>query len=379
MNTWPEISAVPFACLRTAQSAFDDLRSQRSHVVMETADRSAGFALFGGFRARHQFGRRYLATQENTRSRIVLHRPTTADYCRSLARRYGLVVFCGDSAPSDLAAELLAIPVLVDLDMPTPVVFEGHGAHWNRSATANIARVKRGRFAFDVLHGDGWVTEFHRHMYKPSMRSRHGAEAYVDTRRAQAQLARTAGSELLRVLQDGKWVAGSINRSTPDGYRLAKIGWRGGEAGLLKSGVVSAVYWFNFQRAAVLGAPRILFGQVAPYFEDGLFLYKSKWGARLSAEQRFYGQFRLLFQPSHPVCHHFLRAHSILTRGADQDFIVFSGRTPDAVDVSPAVLRSIKRWYTWCDQPLSVPEITAEEVPRPLRPWLTVRPLPKSV
>ncbi len=379
MGTWAQISEASSYCRRTAQSALDALRSRRSHVVVETSDGSAGFALFGGYRARHQFERRYLATQLITRSRIVLHRPTTADYCRSLARRYGLVVFCGDSAPPDLAAELLSIPVFVDLDMPTPAVFEGHGALWNRSAKANIAKVKRGRFEFDVLNGDGWVTEFHRHMYKPSMRSRHGAEAYVDSRRAQAQLARTAGSELLRVLQDGKWVAGSINRSTPDGYRLAKIGWLEGEEGLLKSGVVSAVYWFSFQRAAVLGYQRFLFGQVAPYLEDGLFLYKSKWGARLSAEQRFYGQFRLLFQPSHPVCYRFLKTHSILTRGADQDFIVFSGRTPDAVDVSPAVLRSIKRWYTWRDRPLSVPEITSEEVPRPLRPWLSVRKSPESV
>ena len=247
MGTWAQISAASSDCLRAAQSALDAVRSRRSHVVVETADGSAGFALFGGYRARHQFGRRYLATQEKTRSRIVLHRPTTADDCRSLARRYGLVVFCGDSAPPDLAAELLSIPVLVDLDMQTPAVCEGPGALWNRSAKANIAKVKRGRFEFDVLNGDGWVTEFHRHMYKPATRSRHGPEAYVDRRRAQAQLARTAGSELLRVLQDGKWVAGSINRSTPDGYRLAKIGWLEGEEGLLQRGVVSAVYWFSFQ------------------------------------------------------------------------------------------------------------------------------------
>ena len=204
---------------------------------------------------------------------------------------------------------------------------------WNRSANANIAKVKRGRFEFDVLDGDRWVTEFHRHMYRPSMRSRHGAEAYVDSRQRTAQLARTAGSELLRVLQDGKWVAGSINRSTPDGYRLAKIGWLEGEEGLLKSGVVSAVYWFSFQRAAVLGYRRILFGQVAPYLEDGLFFTRAN-GVRGSPPSNGSMGSSVSFSNRHTLCAiDFLKAHSILTRGTDRDFIVFCGRGPEAVDV----------------------------------------------
>ena len=379
MSTWAKIHEFSRSCLRAAESALDDLRNRRSHVVMETSDGSAGFALFGGFRARHRFGRRYLATRpEHTRSRFVLHRPATADSCRSLARRYGLVVFCGDSAPPDLASELLSVPVLVGQEMPTPAVFEGPGAHWDRSAKANIAKIKRGRFEFDVLQGHGWVTEFHRQMFRPSMLSRHGAEAYVLSRRGLAKLARAPGSEFLRVLQDGRWIAGSVNLSTSNGYYLAKLGWLRGDEGLLKSGAVSALYWFNFRRASALGHQHILFGGVEPYLEDGLFFYKTKWGARLSNYGWDFGEFRLLLEPSHPLCFHFLQAHSIVTKGTDGDFIVFSGRSPDAVDVSPAVLEGIKRWYTWRDRPLSVPEFESEEVPFPLRAWLTMQESPRA-
>ena len=297
---------------------------------METSDGREGFALFGGFRARHRFGALYLPISKHTRTRLVVHHPATADDCRRLVERYGLVVFCGNSAPLDLAPGLLSIPLSVDMEMPAPTVFEGPGAPW-KSAKANIARIRRSGFKFDIVNGDEWVTEFHRLMFRPSMRRRHGAEAYVDSRRALARLARAAGSELLRVHHDGRWVAGHINQSTPEGYRLAKLGWLNGDEGLLKAGVVSGLYWFAFRRAAALGHRRILLGSVAPHLEDGVLLYKSHWGARLSPNSRNFGAFRLLLEPSHSACRRFLRAHSTVTMGTNRNLIVFSGRTPDTV------------------------------------------------
>jgi hypothetical protein len=361
--------------LRAAQSSLDCQRSRRSHVLLETSDGREGFALFGGFRARHRFRALYLPTSGHTRTRLIVHQPVTADYCRRLVERCGLVIFCGDSAPPDLAFDLLSMPASVDMEMPTPTAFEGPGAPWNRSAKANIARVKRGQFGFDVVQGAASVTEFHRRMFRPTMRSRHGGEAYVDGRRTLAGYARAEGSELVRVFQANQWVAGIMSQSAPGGYRLMKLGWLNGDEGLLKSGVVSALYWFSFQRAAALGHRRILLGSVEPHLENGVLLYKSHWGGRLSSDSRHFGEFRLLLEPSHPACLRFLQAHSTLTRGTDRDFIVFSGHTPEVGDVSPGVLSDIKRWYRWRDRPLAVPEVTSEEVPRPLRPWVT---LPES-
>jgi hypothetical protein len=367
---------MPTTLFRAARASLDDYCSRRSHVVMETSDGREGFAMFGGFRARHRFGALYFPTAPRTRTRLVVHRPVTADYCRRLVERYGLVVFCGHSAPRDLASELLPVPFSVDMEMPTPLVFEGPGAPWSRSAKANIARIKKGRFGFDVVTGDEWIAEFQRRMFRPSMRGRHGAQAYLDSRRMLATHARGPGGEMLRVFQDGRWVGGCIGRSTPGGYRLLKLGWLNGDEALLRSGVVSALYWFSFKRAAALGRHRILLGSVTPYLEDGVLLHKSSWGARLSVESRYFSEFRLLLEPSHPACLAFLKAYSMVTLGTNRDFIVFSGRGPDIVNVPRGVLSDIKRWYTWCDQPLAVPEVGSEEVPRPLRPWVTFRGSP---
>ncbi len=357
--------------LRDAQSSIDEQRSRRSHVLVSTPDQREGFALFGGFKARHRVTAVYLPSAAELRTRIALHRPATAELCRTLAARWGLVAFCGDSAPSGLDSEILTIPVDVEMDMPTPSIFEGRGALWSRSAKANIARVQRNGFSFDVVSGDEWAAEFQRRMHRPSMRNRHGARAYVVSRRAMARYAGTEGSELLRIFQEGRWVAGSLNRSTPDGYRLWVAGWRDGDPAMRQNGAISAMYWFNFQRAAALGHRRILLGSVEPYLDDGILKYKAYWGATLSARSPQFTRFGLLLEPSHPVCGRFLRSHSIVTRGADGHFIVFSGTTPDAVNVAPAVLSAVRRWYVWRDRPQASAELTSEDVPARLRRWVS--------
>jgi hypothetical protein len=366
MDVTGRVAASATRWLRAVQSSIDDERSRRSHVLVSTADHREGFALFGGFKARHRVAAVYLPSAGDVRTRIGLHRPATAELCRNLAARWGLVAFCGDSAPPGLESEILTIPVDVEMEMPTP----GHGAHWSRSAKANIARVKRSQFSFDVVCGDAWVAEFRRRMHRPSMRNRHGARAYVVSRRAMARYAGTEGSELLRIFREGRWVAGSLNRSTPDGYRLWVVGWRDGDAAERRNGVISATYWFNFQRAAALGHRRILLGSVEPYLEDGILTYKGHWGATLSTRSAQFTRFDLLLDPAHPVCGRFLRSHSIITRGADGDYIVFSGTIPGALNVPPAVLSAVRRWYIWRDRPQVSADDMSGDVPVPLRRWV---------
>jgi hypothetical protein len=356
--------------LRAGRAALDAQRSRHSHVLLYSADGRTGFALFGGFKTRHRVAAVYLPPGEPSCTRVVLHRPATAALCRALAARWGLVAFYGTSAPAGLEEELLSVPVDISMEMATPDAFEGPAAGWTRSAKANIARVTRGGFSSDVVADADLATEFQRRMHRPAMRARHGAKAYPAGQRAVQRFAREDGSELLRVFKDGRWIAGSLNRSTPEGYRLWIMGWREGDAALRTQGAVSAMYWINFHRAAALGHRRILMGSVEPYLEDGILRYKAHWGATLS-EPRWRTRFGLLLDPSHPACARFLRAHSIVTVGADGRYVVFSGKPPEATDVSPAISRQIARWYVWRDAPSAVPDARSGDVPRSLRPWVS--------
>jgi hypothetical protein len=250
------------------------------HVIVGSPSGKEGFALFGGHRPRHYFSRLYLGAREH-RVRLRLHSPDLTASCRKLVRDYGLVVFCGATALPDLAGEMLQTPRMVDLTMPMPAALEGPLAHWSGSTKENIRSVRRGRFEYDVQTGDAWVGEFHRLFHRPTMAYRHGMEAVTASESDLRQLARAQGAEFLRIVRDGVWVGGSFNRSTPEGYRLDRMGWRGREPKLLKEGVVAAIIWSSIRRAFEMRQSCVRFGAAPPYLEDGLVFFKGQWGARL--------------------------------------------------------------------------------------------------
>lgn len=344
------------------------------HVIVRSRSGGEGFAIFGGHRPRHYFSRLYLGAREH-RIRIGFHGPATVS-CRRLLRKYGLVVFCGDTTPPDLAGEALQTPGMMDLVMPMPAALEGALARWCRSAQADIKKVRRERFQYEVQTGDAWVHEFRGRFHDPSMAQRHEGEAYTASEHDLRQSARAQGAEFLRIVRDGVWVGGGLNRSTPEGYRMHRLGWRGGEPQLLKDGVVSAIYWFSIRRASELGHGVVLIGPVSPYLEDGLLFFKGKWGARFEPMSRKYGEFHLLVDPSHDTCRRFLATHSLLARGSNGDVIVYSARRPGEVNVPSSILAGISRWYRWLERPDASAATSRAEVPAPLRSWLVEEELP---
>lgn len=351
----------------------DRLLNRRLHVIVQTADRHHGFAMFGGWKTRHQFQRVYLGTRDPLPYRLSLHRAATADTCRDLARRFGLVVFCGGSAPPTLDDELLSVPVMINLERDTPISVDSVRS-LGTSVREDLRRIRKSGFTYDVQHGDGWVDDFYDRMFRPSMRQRHGAEAIIHSRRQLRRHAQSPGAELLRVLDGEAWVAGCFNRSTGPGYRMMKIGWIP-EEDLMRRSVVGAMYHFNMIRAAALGHPKIFFGPVAPFLDDGLLHYKAKWGARLSGDTHEFGHFQLLLDTSNPACHDFLRSHSMIVRGRDGELVVLSSATPNTVKVPPQLLEGLSRWYTFHNHPVAGAHDLHEELPHPLRRWVTVHAL----
>jgi hypothetical protein len=351
--------------------------SRRGHLRMQARNGGDGFALFGGFHARHRFAGMYLQKGQSLRTRVALHGPITADDCRALAATYGLVVFCGHCAPLGLEADVFRMPLTVDMDLSLPTSLDG--SDWSRGAKANIAKIKRGEFRFDVVKPDRrTIAEFYRTMYSPSMRNRHGNAAYIPNETSLFKFLQDAGSEFLRVWQNNRWVAGALTQSQSAGYQMAKLGWLSGDEPLLKSGVVASIYWSTFQRAAALGYRRVLLGSVEPYLENGVLRHKAHWGGELARNSRDYGEFQLLLEPSHPACRSFLERHSLISRGHDGDFIVFSTRTPNQQGVTRGLLKTIARWYVWRETPTPESGLANAEIPPGLRRWLAQAALPQS-
>jgi hypothetical protein len=357
----------------TTRSAIDlagRLRSRAErcvHVNVRSRSGRDGFTIVGGHSPRHHFSRVYLGTRDH-RVRLGLHGPAVTLSCRKTLRDYGLVVFCGDTTPPELESEVLHTPMMVDLTLPMPAALEGPLAPWSRSVKADLSKVRR--FKCEVEQGDAWVDEFQRRFHDPTMSHRHATEAYTASVRDLRKCSRAPGAEFLRILRDGEWVGGILNRSTPKSYRLQRLGWRGGEPQLLKDGVVAAMYWFSIRRASELGHGFVYLGSVMPYLDDGLLFFKGKWGAQFDREPSRFGELHLLVDPSHDTCRRFLAAHSLLARGSNGDLIVYSGRRPGEVNVPRTILAGVSRWYRWLERPDASGAITRAEVPASLRSWL---------
>jgi hypothetical protein len=345
------------------------------HLIVRSPSGAEGFALFGGHRPRHYFSRVYLGAREH-RVRLEIHGPSIIASCRKLLGDYGMVVFCGTMTPSDLSSEVLTTPGMVDLAIALPETLEGPRAGWSRSAQADINKVQRKGFRWDVQTGDSWVSEFHRRFHYPSMTERHAREACTISARGLADAARVKGAEFVRIVRDGKWVGGCLNRSTADAYRAHRMGWLGGDPQLLKDGVVSAIYWSTIRRAAELKHRSLKIGCAAPFLEDGLLFFKGKWGARLEPLSGTYGEFQLLLDPSHDTCRRFLTKHSLLAYGASGETVVYSARRPSEANVPSAILDGISRWYRWLGRPETSVTSTRAEVPAPLRAWVVEEELP---
>jgi hypothetical protein len=327
---------------RRTWEGFTDAAAGRGHVVVETAD-GQGFAMFGGWQARHQFTRVYLGGNSRATTRVRIHRRASVALAERLCKRYGLVVFCGGSAPRELRERLLSVPVLVDVERDTPTTFSG--SVWSDGARTAIRRIAREGFTSD-LADVSWAEEFHERLFRPSMSGRHGAEARVQSRRRTLWMARQADAEFVRVLHAGRPVAAYLNHRRGD-------------------------YWFSMRRAASLGCRTVSFGACLPYLTDGVMRHKGQWGARLATGGPRHGEFQWLIDPSHPTCRQFLQQQAIIARDAHGRRVVLAGRPASEIDVPSSLLEGLGLWYVWRHASQHPESGVAEGLPSPLRPWLS--------
>jgi hypothetical protein len=346
------------------------------HLVVRSRSGDEGFALFGGHRPRHHFSRVYLNTADPAVS-LRLNGSPSVTSAERLLRRYGLVVFCGGTVPEECRSDAIHTTNMIGLSMPLPSTLDGPLASWGTSVRADLSKIRRGRFQYEIEHDPEVVEEFYRRFYVPSMTRRWDAEAHICSRTEMQEYARSPGAEFLRVMQDGEWVAGCFNRSDSEGYRFQVLGWRDGDPRLIGEGVVAAIYWFGIRRAVELGHTRLALGPASPYLEDGLLVFKGKWGARFDTSRK-YGNFHLLLDPAHAACRRFLAAHSLLAQGDNGDVIVYSSRRPEEVKAPRSIMAGVSRWYRWLERPQLSGTTAHDEVPRSLRPWLVEEPLPKN-
>ena len=322
-------------------------RYRRAHVhtLVGNPRQGCAFSMFGGEGYHEHFTRIYLLTGAPQPFRYGFHGCNWVPKAMSHARRFGMAVISGLPIPSDLRRLVLKVPQFVSMSVELSSSEEDFRKTMSSSALSDLRVIRRGNYDYAVHRDANWAEEFFTTFHEKAIAGRHRREAMVMQRREIIESVSERGWEFLCVTRDSQCLAAVLCHLESDGYHMARIGWREGDAALVKEGVLSAVYWFSMRRARELGAQRLLLGGSPPYLEDGLFRYKAKWNAVLDAPNSTFNVHYILLDPTHPSVGEMLETRSILALGADDKFEVYSKIDPKTQKLPTRLKAQIARWY----------------------------------
>lgn len=200
-----------------------------------------------------------------------------------LKRRYGMVdsvvVSCDRFYQRFLhRAGFYVFPHLVNMVYDSSKNFDQLMKKLSHSAQEDVRKVKKTGFSFEISRDIEKIQRFYYKMYRPMIETRVGTENAFQTDVLFLQFFYQAEYELLLISYHGQEVSGCFFHHTDDTMFLKYAGVHQGDVSLIKKGAFSAIYYFVIVHAKDLKVTTVDFGGVRPFFNDGLFQYKRKWG-----------------------------------------------------------------------------------------------------
>lgn len=188
--------------------------------------------------------------------------------------------------PGELACRMLMLPYFAQQVVDLPSSSSGLLSHFFNEAThwtlkSNLRSIRKARFEHEFTRDPELLNYFYHQLYVPYIKER-----YLDTAEIISWPSFQdvyGGMELLLIRRKGQIVAGCVNQQIGNTYRMHVAGVLCADKDFLKTGIVSALYWFSFGEAHRLGCREVDLGVSRPFLQDGLLVYKKKWRSRITA------------------------------------------------------------------------------------------------
>lgn len=187
--------------------------------------------------------------------------------------------------PGELACRMLMLPYFAQqvVDLPPPSSdllshFFNESTHW--TLKSNLRSIRKARFEHEFTRDPELLNYFYHHLYVPYIKER-----YLDTAEIFPWPSFRdvyGGMDLLLIRRKGRIVAGCVSQQIGNTYRMHVAGVLSADKDFLKTGIVSALYWFSFNEAHRLGCREVDLGVSRPFLRDGLLEYKKKWRSRIT-------------------------------------------------------------------------------------------------
>lgn len=154
------------------------------------------------------------------------------------------------------------------------------------SAKDDIRKIKKYGFTYEFSEDIDKLQFFYKKMYLPYIYKRYGSSAYCVTYFAM-RLLFERDNKLMLIKHKGEYLAGSMFSVRNNKITATYTGIKDGNIKYLKQGVGAASYYFLIHWAKQKGFKILNFGTCRPFLNEGVFRYKSKWGATMTKQDGF--------------------------------------------------------------------------------------------
>ncbi len=149
----------------------------------------------------------------------------------------------------------------------------------NRSLNSDLNRIRSSGFDYFVTREVDWFNKFYYEMFVPLIQNRHGDRGFLNPYEEMRRVLKD--SVLLMVTRDGIPVAGCMITAQNALGRLWILGVKDGSAEYMQEGALPAIYYYSIKYLHSQGCRIIRVGMARSFLNDGILIYKKKWGFRV--------------------------------------------------------------------------------------------------
>ena len=155
----------------------------------------------------------------------------------------------------------------------------------NKSLRENLREFRRHNYSYEMTQDPAKFEYFYHQMYLPYATKRFEELIFATSFHDMLRLFKKG--QLLLVKKGNDYVSGTLLvRLSRDTIFAHSLGITGGNIEYLKTGALTAVYYFSILWAKERGYKWMDFGHCRSFLKDGVFIYKKHWGMEIKISER---------------------------------------------------------------------------------------------
>jgi len=210
----------------------------------------------------------------------------------------------------------------------------------NKGLYDNLRKVSKYGYSFEMTRDPAKFEYFYHHMYLPYAANKHGKLSLVGGFRALWKIFERG--KLFLVNRKDECISGFLVEMQDKTVSARCLGVKDGKIEYVEEGALAACYYFIISWAKDKGYDWVDFGHCRPFFNDGVFLHKKRWGMEIMKSNRLAFDGKAVFGMK--VCNY------------KQGLLNFLAKNP-FISINQGKLKGLI--FTQQDHPLTLEEIRA--------------------